>query len=60
MLARDWHRRPLLAKSNHMKTAIIYGPRDIQVEEVDIPLIGPDDVLVQVKVSGICGSDVHR
>lgn len=43
-----------------MKTAIIYGPRDIQVEEVDIPIIGPDDVLVRVKVSGICGSDVHR
>ena len=60
MLVRDWHRRPLLARSNHLKTAIIYGPRDIQVEEVDIPLIGPDDVLVQVKVSGICGSDVHR
>ena len=60
MLVRDWHRRPLLARSNNMKTAIIYGPRDIQVEEVDIPLIGPDDVLVRVKVSGICGSDVHR
>ncbi len=60
MLVRDWHRRPLLARSNHLKTAIIYGPRDIQVEEVDIPLIGPDDVLVRVKVSGICGSDVHR
>ena len=43
-----------------MKTAIIYGPRDVQVEEVDIPVIGPDDVLVQVKASGICGSDVHR
>ena len=43
-----------------MKTAIIYGPRDIRVEEVDIPVIGPDDVLVQVKASGICGSDVHR
>ena len=60
MLVRDWHRRPLLARSNHLKTAIISGPRDIQVEEVDIPLIGPDDVLVRVKVSGICGSDVHR
>lgn len=43
-----------------MKTAIIYGPRDIRVEEVAKPDIGPDDVLVQVKASGICGSDVHR
>jgi len=43
-----------------MKTAMIYGPRDIRAEDVDIPEIGPDDVLVQVKASGICGSDVHR
>jgi L-iditol 2-dehydrogenase len=43
-----------------MKTAIIYGPRDLRVEDVAIPEIGPDDVLVQVKASGICGSDVHR
>ena len=43
-----------------MKTAIIYGPRDIRVEDVDIPVIGPDDVLVEVRASGICGSDVHR
>ncbi len=43
-----------------MKTAIIYGPTDIRVEDVDIPEIGSDDVLVQVKASGICGSDVHR
>ena len=43
-----------------MKTAIIYGPENVRAEEVDIPAVGPDDVLVQVKASGICGSDVHR
>jgi len=43
-----------------MKTAIIYGPRDIRVEEAETPIVGPDDVLVQVRVCGICGSDVHR
>lgn len=43
-----------------MKTAIIHGPRDIRVEEVDTPATGPDDVLVRVRASGICGSDVHR
>jgi len=43
-----------------MKTAIIYGPEDIRVEEVSVPVIGPDDVLVKVRASGICGSDVHR
>jgi 2-desacetyl-2-hydroxyethyl bacteriochlorophyllide A dehydrogenase len=43
-----------------MKTAMVYGPRDLRVEEVEFPAIEPDDVLVQVKASGICGSDVHR
>ena len=37
-----------------MKTAIIYGPRDLRVEEVDRPDIGADDVLVRVRASGIC------
>jgi 2-desacetyl-2-hydroxyethyl bacteriochlorophyllide A dehydrogenase len=43
-----------------MKTAIIHGPRDVQVEDVDTPQIEPQDVLVRVRASGICGSDVHR
>ncbi len=43
-----------------MKTAIIYGPRDIRVEEAETPGVGPDDVLVEVRACGICGSDVHR
>ena len=43
-----------------MKTAIIYGPGDLRVEDVDTPATGPDDVRVRVRASGICGSDVHR
>ena len=40
-------------KEGKMKTAIIYGPTDIRVEDVDTPEIGSDDVLVQVKASGL-------
>ncbi len=29
------------------------------VEETDIPRIGPDEVLVEIKAAGICGTDVH-
>lgn len=43
-----------------MQTAIIYGPGDVRVDDVDIPAPAPGDVLVRVKASGICGSDVHR
>lgn len=31
----------------------------IHVEEVPIPQIAPDQVLVKIRASGICGSDVH-
>lgn len=43
-----------------MRTAIIYGPEDLRVEDTDTPEPGPEDVLVRVRASGICGSDVHR
>ena len=43
-----------------MKTAVMYGPRDIRIEEVEIPKVGPSDALIRVKACGICGSDVHR
>ncbi len=43
-----------------MKCARIYGPRDIRVEDVPVPTIGPDDILIRVRTSGICGSDIHR
>ena len=42
-----------------MKAGIYYGPQDIRVEEVDVPTVPPGHVLVDTKVSGICGSDLH-
>ncbi len=35
-----------------------YSNRDVRIEEVSIPQIGPGEVLVRVEASGICGSDV--
>lgn len=43
-----------------VKYVVIYGPRDIRVEDVAMPTVGPEDVLIQVKACGICGSDIHR
>lgn len=34
------------------------NPR-IETCEKDIPTLGPDEVLLEVKACGICGSDVH-
>jgi L-iditol 2-dehydrogenase len=35
-----------------------YNNRDIRLEEMPKPKVGPDEVLIRVEASGICGSDV--
>lgn len=42
-----------------MKSAVFYGKHDLRVEESAIPQVGAEDVLIQVKACGICGTDVH-
>ncbi|MHA2009197.1 MAG: zinc-dependent alcohol dehydrogenase [Promethearchaeota archaeon] len=42
-----------------MKAAVYHGPRDIRIEEVEDPEIQDDQILVNVKACGICGSDLH-
>lgn len=41
-----------------MRVAMYYNNKDIRVEEVPVPAIGPDELLVKIWASGICGSDV--
>ncbi len=41
-----------------MKAAVYYNNKDVRVEEVPKPEIGPNELLVKVWASGICGSDV--
>ena len=42
-----------------MKSAVFYGKHDMRVEESPMPKVGAEDVLIQVKTCGICGTDVH-
>jgi 2-desacetyl-2-hydroxyethyl bacteriochlorophyllide A dehydrogenase len=43
-----------------MKAAVYRAPRDVRCEEVEKPILKkPGDVLIKVKASGICGSDLH-
>lgn len=42
-----------------MKSAVFYGRHDLRVEESPMPQLGPQDVLIQVKACGVCGTDVH-
>lgn len=43
-----------------MRAARLHGPSDLRVEEVPRPgAPGPGQVLLRVKATGICGSDLH-
>ena len=43
-----------------MKAARLYAPGDLRVEEVEMPVVKEDQVLVRVRAVGICGSDPAR
>ena len=42
-----------------MKSVIFDVPKNIRIGEINTPQIQPEEVLVAVKASGICGTDVH-
>jgi L-iditol 2-dehydrogenase len=41
-----------------VKTAVYYGPRDVRLEEKEVPKIGDEELLVRVHACGVCGTDV--
>lgn len=43
-----------------MKAWVLHGIGDLRYEDADMPLLKPDEVLVEVKACGICGSDIPR
>lgn len=42
-----------------MKAAVFYGGKRFAVEEVPIPRVEEDGLLIRVEAAGICGSDLH-
>jgi 2-desacetyl-2-hydroxyethyl bacteriochlorophyllide A dehydrogenase len=42
-----------------MPAAVLRGRGRLEVEQVPVPSVGPDDVLVAIDLCGICGSDLH-
>ena len=42
-----------------MKALMLKEYKRLEMTEMPEPQIGPDDLLVQVKACGICGSDIH-
>ncbi|MBU1124718.1 MAG: zinc-dependent dehydrogenase [Candidatus Omnitrophica bacterium] len=41
-----------------MRVARYYNNKDVRIEEMPVPKINPQELLVKVMASGICGSDV--
>ena len=41
-----------------MKVGMYYNNRDVRADKMPIPEISPDELLMEVKASGICGSDI--
>jgi L-idonate 5-dehydrogenase len=42
-----------------MRAAVIHAAKDLRVEPVATPAMGPRDVEVRIEAGGICGSDLH-
>lgn len=40
-----------------MRAAVLHAVGDLRVEELEVPIPGPGEVLVRVAVCGVCGSD---
>jgi len=65
-LVADWDPRPdyklgsrdIEGKLTYLGSKVWRNPR-IESVDKDIPAPGPEDILVEVKACGICGSDVH-
>ncbi len=41
-----------------MKAAVYYNNNDVRLQEFPVPELEPGDILLRVKASGICGSDL--
>lgn len=42
-----------------MRAAVVHGPGSLVVEDVPVPEVGPDEVLAEVALCGVCGTDIH-
>lgn len=46
-------------RSMTMRAVVLHAPNDLAVEDVPIPDLMPDEVLLEVAACGICGSDLR-
>jgi L-idonate 5-dehydrogenase len=42
-----------------MRAIVAHAAKDLRIESVQVPALGPHDIKVRIAVGGICGSDLH-
>ncbi|PKO15153.1 MAG: alcohol dehydrogenase [Chloroflexi bacterium HGW-Chloroflexi-10] len=65
-LVADWEPKPgfklgakdIEGRQTYLGSQVWRNPR-LEIREYDIPTPGPEEVLLEIKAVGICGSDVH-
>ena len=43
-----------------MQGIVFHGERELELADFPDPAPGPDDVIIQVQASGMCGTDLHK
>lgn len=43
-----------------MRSAVLYGPHDWRIEEVELSSPERDEVLINIKACGVCHSEIHQ
>jgi L-iditol 2-dehydrogenase len=56
---RTRYARPCGEEIGTVKALLLNQYKNLQLTDMPVPEIGEDDLLVQVRACGICGSDVH-
>jgi L-iditol 2-dehydrogenase len=49
-----------MKKDSNMKAQVFRGVNQLSYEEIPVPELAPDEVLVQVRVVGLCQSDIKK
>ena len=50
-----------MTKPPSLMRAVVYrGPNDLRLETVPVPRLGPEELLVQVAVCGVCPTDIKK
>ncbi|MCZ7602132.1 MAG: zinc-binding dehydrogenase [Melioribacteraceae bacterium] len=43
-----------------MKAALLYGPHDWRIEEIESPKYEDDELIISIKACGVCHSELHQ